>query len=105
MTTYMLSLISVVVYFFLSQRRVKAATQLVAGFEHTCVFLNDGAVKCWGYGNSGQLGYGDTNNRGDGPTEMGDNLPTVDLGTPTCVPAKYSPKDNLNFMLVLGSMI
>ena len=29
----------------------------------------------------GQLGYGDTNNRGDGPNEMGDNLPTVDLGS------------------------
>ena len=27
-----------------------------------------------------KLGYGDTNNRGDNANEMGDNLPTVDLG-------------------------
>ncbi len=30
---------------------------------------------------SGQLGLGDTTDRGDGPGEMGDNLPAVDLGT------------------------
>jgi hypothetical protein len=29
---------------------------------------------------SGQLGLGDTDNRGDGPGEMGANLPAVDLG-------------------------
>ena len=33
-----------------------------------------------GLNDSGQLGIGDTNNRGDGSNEMGDNLPTVDLG-------------------------
>ena len=38
-------------------------------------------MKCWGYNDNGQLGYGDTNNRGDGPNEVGDFLPTVDLGT------------------------
>ena len=27
------------------------------------------------------LGYGDTQNRGDGGGEMGDNLPSVDLGS------------------------
>jgi len=39
-------------------------------------------VKCWG-GNfwNGQLGLGDTNDRGDASGEMGDNLPAVDLGT------------------------
>ena len=29
----------------------------------------------------GQLGYEDTTTRGDGANEMGDNLPTVNLGT------------------------
>ena len=28
----------------------------------------------------GQLGYGDTNNRGDSSGEMGDNLTVIDLG-------------------------
>ena len=30
-----------------------------------------GSIKCWGYNKYGQLGLGDTNNRGDGPGEMG----------------------------------
>ena len=59
----------------------KTVKILVAGGYHTCAVLNDDTVKCWGRWNNGRLGYGDTNNRGDGPNEMGDNLPTVDLGT------------------------
>ena len=55
--------------------------QLALGKEFTCSLFNNGLVKCWGKGDEGRLGYGNTNNRGDGPVEMGTNLPTVDLGT------------------------
>jgi len=54
--------------------------------HHTCVILSkpiesSQRIKCWGYGNGAQLGYGENNdNRGDEPNEMGDKLPLVDLG-------------------------
>jgi alpha-tubulin suppressor-like RCC1 family protein len=48
--------------------------------SHTCVLLDNGTVKCWGYNAYGQLGLGDVSNRGDSAGEMGDALPAVDLG-------------------------
>jgi E3 ubiquitin-protein ligase HERC3 len=59
----------------------RTATAIAAGNEHTCAILDTGAVKCWGRNYFGQLGQGDTNDRGDGADEMGDNLPAIDLGT------------------------
>lgn len=35
-----------------------------AGFSHTCVVLEDGAVKCWGLNSKGQLGYNHTDSLG-----------------------------------------
>ena len=59
----------------------RSAVALAAGGGYTCALLDDGALKCWGTNSSGRLGLGDTSNRGDGPGEMGDALPGVDLGT------------------------
>lgn len=35
---------------------------LVTGGYHTCVTINDGTAKCWGYNNLGQVGNGSTSN-------------------------------------------
>ena len=57
------------------------ASAVVTGNAFACAILVGGKVKCWGANISGQLGLGSTANRGDGPGEMGDALPYVDLGT------------------------
>jgi alpha-tubulin suppressor-like RCC1 family protein len=59
----------------------RTATAITAGDYHTCALLDNRAVKCWGFNRFGQLGYGDQDSRGDDPREMGNALPTVDLGT------------------------
>jgi alpha-tubulin suppressor-like RCC1 family protein len=59
----------------------RKATQIATGVGHSCAILDTGAVKCWGANNVGQLGLGDPNYRGDGPGEMGNSLPVVNLGT------------------------
>ena len=58
----------------------RTAKQLGLGSRHACVILDNDKVKCWGSNGQGQLGLGDTAYRGDGPGEMGDALPYVDLG-------------------------
>lgn len=50
------------------------------GAGHVCTLLKNGSLKCWGWNQSGQLGLGDQRSRGYEVTDMGDALPTIDLG-------------------------
>jgi alpha-tubulin suppressor-like RCC1 family protein len=59
----------------------RTAKTVLAGGGHTCALLDNGALNCWGHNFYGELGLGDTQHRGDGPGEMGDALPVVDLGS------------------------
>ena len=57
----------------------RTATAISAGGSHTCAFLDNDSVKCWGNNDNGKLGIGNTTDMGDDPGEMGDNLPSVNL--------------------------
>lgn len=60
------------------------ATDLVAGGDHTCVLLESGEIRCWGYGFLGQLGLGTTEDVGDdeppsakGPVSVGGSVTRI----------------------------
>ena len=63
----------------------RTARAVSAGRDQTCAILDNGALKCWGFNASYQLGIGDNTGPlqavGDTPGEMGDALAAVDLGT------------------------
>ena len=61
--------------------RGRTATQVVGLGLNACALLDDGRVKCWGWGNDGVLGQGNETTRGAAPGTMGGALPAVPLGT------------------------
>jgi len=56
------------------------ARAVSAGGTHTCAVLDDGSVRCWGAGGDGRLGYGNTNNVGDGTGQTPASVGAVNLG-------------------------
>ena len=58
----------------------RTAKAITAGLNHSCAILDNGTVRCWGYGLYGRLGYGNTNNVGDIPTTSPGSVGPVDLG-------------------------
>jgi alpha-tubulin suppressor-like RCC1 family protein len=60
--------------------RGRPVDAIAAGADHTCAVLRGGRLECWGRNSEGQLGLGDSTNRGDQPGQMGDSLAAVDLG-------------------------
>jgi len=64
------------------------ATQLAAGDNHTCALLDTGDVRCWGSGQDGRLGYGNSLYIGDdeapataGNVNVGGTVVQVAAGT------------------------
>ena len=58
----------------------RTATAITTGTVHTCALLDNGALKCWGSNNFGELGLGDTFTRGDAPGRWATTCAAVDLG-------------------------
>ena len=56
------------------------ATAISAGDSHTCAILDDGSVRCWGFGGNGELGYGNPANAGNTPATTPDKEGAVYLG-------------------------
>ncbi len=52
----------------------RTAISIAASAYGICAILDNATIKCWGDNRVGQLGTGDTANRGDQSGEMGDNL-------------------------------
>ena len=81
----------------------RAAVDIALGYEHSCALLDDHTVKCWGSNNYGQLGVGDTSNRGESPSDMGDALPTVDFGGRTAYRIMAGSQSHISCALLRGS--
>ena len=82
----------------------RKATAIALGNNHTCAVLDDATLKCWGYGNNGQLGTGSTDSLGDRVAELGDNLPTINVGTDRTVKKRFSGYDNTCVMGETGAV-
>lgn len=63
---------------------------VAVGELHTCALMNDGAVKCWGYTESGRLGHGDQSVSGR-PIAQKTPVDVLDLpGPATSIAAGYN---------------
>ena len=67
----------------------RTAKAITAGGSHTCALLDNGAVRCWGFGGDGRLGYGkiadvgrfeDTTPDTVGPVNLGQNATAISAG-------------------------
>ncbi|WP_342381900.1 Ig-like domain-containing protein [Myxococcus stipitatus] len=82
----------------------RTAKALAARGRSTCALLDDGSIKCWGLNMSGQLGLGEQSNRGDAPGEMGDGLPSVQMGTGRTALAVTAGENSVCALLDDGSV-
>jgi alpha-tubulin suppressor-like RCC1 family protein len=57
--------------------------QIAVGYAHTCALLATGAVRCWGTGEYGELGYASTNDVGNAASQTPASAGDVDVGGKT----------------------
>ncbi len=70
----------------------RTARAISAGGSHTCAVLDNGTVRCWGFGGNGRLGYGKIADIGRTPDSTPETVGPVNLGegrTATAITAGY----------------
>lgn len=72
---------------------------LALGNGFSCALGSNGIVKCWGDNQYGQLGQGDTENRGDNSGELGAKLLPVSLGAKRIAKAISAGNDSVCALL------
>ncbi len=80
----------------------RRAVAITAGNFHTCALLDDGTVRCWGFGGNGRLGYASTQVVGDDETP--DAVGPVDLGPGRTATAITAGADHTCAVLDNGSV-
>ena len=81
-----------------------AVVDIAAGTYHVCVRFNTKRAQCWGQNNVGQLGLGDTTNRGSSAGQMGTALPLIALGANHEVEAIEAGSANACALLATGAL-
>jgi alpha-tubulin suppressor-like RCC1 family protein len=76
-----ISLVLSVFAFRLAIAEQQPVIDIVSGGNHNCAIFADSSVKCWGSNQNGQLGLGHTATYGNAPDQMGQELPSLRLGT------------------------
>ena len=80
-----------------------SASSVAAGYLITCAILSDRSTKCWGDNSTGQLGQGDTLNRGGIPGSM-DALPPIVFGSSGQTAKALSTGAGYNVCAVLSDL-
>jgi alpha-tubulin suppressor-like RCC1 family protein len=77
---------------------------LAAGPYHTCAILDDGSVRCWGYGYYGALGYGSSNDRGSpgSALPLGTGLTATAISTGGTPVSLGNPGGGMHTCVILG---
>jgi alpha-tubulin suppressor-like RCC1 family protein len=60
-----------------------SVTGIATGTAHTCAFLANGGLRCWGDNSKGELGYPHRDNKGGTSDTVPGVLPAISFGGPT----------------------
>eukprot|EP00435_Cladocopium_sp_Y103_P050283 s2957_g15.t1 len=69
-----------------------------------CAKMDNSLIKCWGLNDQGQLGLGNTDDKGDTAASMGNNLPVLNLGSDGAVLKVVMGREHACALLDNGKM-